>query len=165
MKKRLSVLFLETKQPKRLPRRSARDQDKLLGRVAQRVHGHARQALLNGLGGHAGSGGPAGASIGRSGDLGRIVWANPSPNRVRPGRRARFEARNSGGECLFSVVLEVGESGLEVGFEERWVVVGVEERELGELVEERRAIVLEGGESLVEVHGLGLGLGLVLFGS
>ena len=48
------------------------------------------------------------------------------------------------------MVLEVRKGGLEVGFEGRWV--GAEERDLRDLVEEARTIVLKGGEGLVEVE-------------
>lgn len=60
-----------------------------------------------------------------------------------------IKARQAGVECMFGLVLEVGDGRLEVGLERRRV--GVEERKMREVVEETRAMVLEAGEGLLEV--------------
>ena len=138
-KQRIGVLSLEAKQHEGLVARGAGDQHELFVGVAQRVDGHAGEPLLDGLRRHPG-GPPRRAEGPRA--AGRR-YSSPVGGSVGPATGRRVE-----GEGLPGVGLEVGESGLEVGFEGRRVLGG-------DLGEERREVVVESGEGLVEVE-LGL---------
>lgn len=58
---------------------------------------------------------------------------------------------------MLCLVLEVGEGGLELGFEGRGV--GVEDRKVREVVQETRAMILDVGEGLLEAEFEGIVFG------